>query len=100
MGGDNGQDHSNNCRIYFSGMPTDTTEDEVRELFSGIGVIGRIRQKRGYKDQVGPPSATNICRWAVYPCRANNRPVDCRLSYPCASMPTCDYSLNASGMSV
>jgi hypothetical protein len=38
-------------------MPTDTTEDEVRELFSGIGVIGRIRQKRGYKDQVGalPP---------------------------------------------
>ena len=60
MGGDDGQDHSNNCRIYFSGMPTDTTEDEVRELFSGIGVIGRIRQKRGYKDQVGPcPPPTN-----------------------------------------
>jgi RNA recognition motif-containing protein len=52
MGGHDEVDNSLNCRVYFSGMPADTTEDEVRELFSGIGVIGRIRQKRGYKDQV------------------------------------------------
>jgi hypothetical protein len=45
-------DGSRNQRVYITGFPTDATEDEVRELFSGIGVIGRVRQKRGYKDQV------------------------------------------------
>ena len=50
--GDQEQDQSGNQRIYITGFPPDATEDEVRELFSGIGVIGRVRQKRGYKDQV------------------------------------------------
>eukprot|EP00240_Pyramimonas_obovata_P015130 CAMPEP_0118924224 /NCGR_PEP_ID=MMETSP1169-20130426/2455_1 /TAXON_ID=36882 /ORGANISM="Pyramimonas obovata, Strain CCMP722" /LENGTH=189 /DNA_ID=CAMNT_0006865315 /DNA_START=139 /DNA_END=706 /DNA_ORIENTATION=- len=45
------QDQSGNQRIYVTGFPEDATEDEVRELFSGIGVIARVRQKRGYKDQ-------------------------------------------------
>eukprot|EP00959_Pyramimonas_sp_CCMP1952_P288076 6024327-Pyramimonas_sp.AAC.1 len=50
--GDQEQDQSGNQRIYITGFPPDATEDEVRELFSGIGVIGRVRQKRGYKDQL------------------------------------------------
>eukprot|EP00238_Polyblepharides_amylifera_P013289 CAMPEP_0196579332 /NCGR_PEP_ID=MMETSP1081-20130531/20340_1 /TAXON_ID=36882 /ORGANISM="Pyramimonas amylifera, Strain CCMP720" /LENGTH=123 /DNA_ID=CAMNT_0041898877 /DNA_START=159 /DNA_END=526 /DNA_ORIENTATION=+ len=41
----------NNCRVYFSGFPDDITEDDVRELFCGIGIIARQRQKRGFKDQ-------------------------------------------------
>ncbi|XP_065626517.1 transcription initiation factor TFIID subunit 15b isoform X3 [Quercus suber] len=29
----------------------DMTTEELRELFGGIGQVGRIKQKRGYKDQ-------------------------------------------------
>ncbi|KAM3695173.1 hypothetical protein ACB098_07G110400 [Castanea mollissima] len=29
----------------------DVTTEELRELFGGIGQVGRIKQKRGYKDQ-------------------------------------------------
>ena len=31
--------------------PAKTTEDDLRELFSGIGIIARIRQKQGFPDQ-------------------------------------------------
>jgi RNA-binding protein FUS len=27
------------------------TTDELKDLFGGIGQVGRIKQKRGYKDQ-------------------------------------------------
>jgi len=40
-----------NPRIYVSGFGEDVTEDDLRELFGGIGVIGRIKQRHGYKDQ-------------------------------------------------
>lgn len=40
-----------NCRIYISNLPLDVTSDELRDLFGGIGQVGRIKQKRGYKDQ-------------------------------------------------
>ncbi|GHP08346.1 hypothetical protein PPROV_000708500 [Pycnococcus provasolii] len=41
----------NNTRVYLSGLAPTTTEDDVRELFGGVGVIARVRQKRGFKDQ-------------------------------------------------
>ncbi|XP_038980873.1 transcription initiation factor TFIID subunit 15b-like isoform X2 [Phoenix dactylifera] len=40
-----------NSRIYISNLPPDVTTEELRELFGGIGQVGRIKQKRGYKDQ-------------------------------------------------
>ena len=62
-----------NARIYITGLSPDVTTDELhvrvgslwpaalrtalipssslQALFSGIGIVGRIRQKRGYKDQ-------------------------------------------------
>ncbi|XP_042444350.1 transcription initiation factor TFIID subunit 15b-like isoform X1 [Zingiber officinale] len=40
-----------NSRIYISNLPPDVTTDELRDLFGGIGQVGRIKQKRGYKDQ-------------------------------------------------
>ncbi|GJP81594.1 hypothetical protein CLOP_g11737 [Closterium sp. NIES-67] len=40
-----------NARIYISGLPKDVTVDELVNLFGGIGMIARIKQKRGYKDQ-------------------------------------------------
>ncbi|KAK4777658.1 hypothetical protein SAY87_017845 [Trapa incisa] len=40
-----------NARIYISNLPPDVTIDELRDLFGGIGQVGRIKQKRGYKDQ-------------------------------------------------
>jgi RNA-binding protein FUS len=40
-----------NARIYIAGLPLDVKEDELRELFGGIGQVARIKQKRGYKDQ-------------------------------------------------
>eukprot|EP00904_Undaria_pinnatifida_P000990 jgi/Undpi1/10892/HiC_scaffold_3.g01418.m1 len=45
-----GEDCDNN-RIYVSGLPTTITETDLVEKFGGIGIIARIRQKRGYKDQ-------------------------------------------------
>ncbi|XP_068634715.1 transcription initiation factor TFIID subunit 15b [Aristolochia californica] len=44
-------DDCDNSRIYISNLPPDVTVDELRELFGGIGTVGRIKQKRGYKDQ-------------------------------------------------
>ncbi|GLU02580.1 hypothetical protein SLE2022_198260 [Rubroshorea leprosula] len=48
---DNCGDSCDNTRIYISNLPPDVTADELRELFGGIGQVGRIKQKRGYKDQ-------------------------------------------------
>ncbi|KAL4189614.1 hypothetical protein AMTRI_Chr08g166210 [Amborella trichopoda] len=44
-------DSCDNARIYISNLPPDVTTDELKELFGGIGQVGRIKQKRGYKDQ-------------------------------------------------
>ncbi|KAK9124611.1 hypothetical protein Sjap_014213 [Stephania japonica] len=44
-------DSCDNSRIYISNLPPDVTSDELKELFGGIGQVGRIKQKRGYKDQ-------------------------------------------------
>ncbi|XVE79850.1 hypothetical protein DITRI_Ditri14bG0090000 [Diplodiscus trichospermus] len=44
-------DSCDNSRIYISNLPPDVTTEELRELFGGIGQVGRIKQKRGYKDQ-------------------------------------------------
>ncbi|KAF4370795.1 hypothetical protein G4B88_030515 [Cannabis sativa] len=48
---DNCGDTCDNSRIYISNLPPDVTIEELRELFGGIGQVGRIKQKRGYKDQ-------------------------------------------------
>ncbi|KAJ7013200.1 hypothetical protein NC653_003036 [Populus alba x Populus x berolinensis] len=48
---DNCDDTCDNARIYISNLPPDVTIEELRELFGGIGQVGRIKQKRGYKDQ-------------------------------------------------
>ncbi|CDY32981.1 BnaA10g11870D [Brassica napus] len=40
-----------NARIYINNLPPDVTTDELKDLFGGIGQVGRIKQKRGYKDQ-------------------------------------------------
>ncbi|XP_054818314.1 transcription initiation factor TFIID subunit 15b [Prosopis cineraria] len=44
-------DSCDNARIYISNLPPDVTTEELRDLFGGIGQVGRIKQKRGYKDQ-------------------------------------------------
>ncbi|XWS71889.1 hypothetical protein CRYUN_Cryun03dG0176700 [Craigia yunnanensis] len=44
-------DSCDNSRIYISNLPPDVTIEELRDLFGGIGQVGRIKQKRGYKDQ-------------------------------------------------
>ncbi|XWS29062.1 hypothetical protein CRYUN_Cryun25bG0124500 [Craigia yunnanensis] len=44
-------DSCDNSRIYISNLPPDVTIEELKDLFCGIGQIGRIKQKRGYKDQ-------------------------------------------------
>ena len=40
-----------NSRIYVTGLAPGVTSDDIHTLFSGIGIIARIKQKRGYKDQ-------------------------------------------------
>ena len=40
-----------NSRIYVTGLSPKVTVDDLHGLFSGIGIIARIKQKRGYKDQ-------------------------------------------------
>ena len=40
-----------NCRIYITGLSPSVTVDDLHGLFSGIGIIARIKQKRGFKDQ-------------------------------------------------
>ncbi|KAL0710047.1 hypothetical protein Bca4012_017025 [Brassica carinata] len=47
----NCDDTCDNARIYISNLPPDVTTDELKDLFGGIGQVGRIKQKRGYKDQ-------------------------------------------------
>ncbi|KAG4198792.1 hypothetical protein ERO13_A05G108332v2 [Gossypium hirsutum] len=44
-------DSCDNTRIYISNLPTNITVEELRDLFGGIGQVGRIKQKCGYKDQ-------------------------------------------------
>lgn len=44
-------DTCDNTRIYIAGLPLDVKEEELRELFGGIGQVARLKQKRGYKDQ-------------------------------------------------
>jgi len=48
---ENCDDTCDNTRIYISGLPLDVKEEELRELFGGIGQVARLKQKRGYKDQ-------------------------------------------------
>jgi RNA-binding protein FUS len=53
------QDTSN--RIFVQGFdPSTTSEDDLKELFSGIGVIARVRQRFGFPDQW--PHAVKIYR--------------------------------------
>ena len=53
------QDTSN--RIFVQGFdPITTSEDDLKELFSGIGVIARVRQRFGFPDQW--PHAVKIYR--------------------------------------
>ncbi|KAG2294952.1 hypothetical protein Bca52824_041621 [Brassica carinata] len=40
-----------NAIIFINNLPPDVTTDELKDLFGGIGQVGRIKQKRGYKDQ-------------------------------------------------
>ncbi|CAF1915642.1 unnamed protein product [Brassica oleracea var. botrytis] len=44
-----------NAIIFINNLPPDVTTDELKDLFGGIGqvitLVGRIKQKRGYKDQ-------------------------------------------------
>ncbi|KAJ4970573.1 hypothetical protein NE237_003672 [Protea cynaroides] len=73
-------DSCDNSRIYISNLPPDVTTDELRELFGGIGQVGRIKQKRGYKDQW----PWNI---KIYTDDGGNNKGDACLSYedPCAA---------------
>ncbi|CAN1266544.1 Transcription initiation factor TFIID subunit 15b, partial [Linum perenne] len=48
---ENCDDTCDNSRIYISNLPADVTVEELQELFGGIGQVGKIKQKRGYKDQ-------------------------------------------------
>jgi RNA-binding protein FUS len=48
---ENCDDTCDNSRIYISNLPPNVTIDELRDLFGTIGQVGRIKQKRGYKDQ-------------------------------------------------
>nr|VDC87500.1 unnamed protein product [Brassica oleracea] len=41
-----------NARIYISNLPPDVTVDELKDLFGGIGQVGRIKQKRGLQRSV------------------------------------------------
>ena len=48
-------------RIFIKGFdPEKTSEDDLRELFCGIGVIARVRQRTGFPDQW--PYAVKIYR--------------------------------------
>jgi RNA-binding protein FUS len=48
-------------RIFVQGFdPITTSEDDLKELFSGIGVIARVRQRFGFPDQW--PHAVKIYR--------------------------------------
>lgn len=48
---ENCDDTCDNTRIYIAGLPLDVKEDELKDLFGGIGQVARLKQKRGYKDQ-------------------------------------------------
>lgn len=48
-------------RIFIKGFdPEKTSEDDLRELFCGIGIIARVRQRTGFPDQW--PYAVKIYR--------------------------------------
>ncbi|CDY18299.1 BnaC09g30490D [Brassica napus] len=44
-------ENCDNARIYINNLPPDVATDELKDLFGGIGQVGKIKQKRGYKDQ-------------------------------------------------
>ncbi|KAF2580754.1 hypothetical protein F2Q68_00002810 [Brassica cretica] len=44
-------ENCDNATIYINNLPPDVITDELKDLFGGIGQVGRIKQKRGYKDQ-------------------------------------------------
>ncbi|KAH0859429.1 hypothetical protein HID58_087690, partial [Brassica napus] len=48
-------ENCDNARIYINNLPPDVATDELKDLFGGIGqvitLVGKIKQKRGYKDQ-------------------------------------------------
>jgi len=47
-----GVDDPTNNRIFVKGFdPETTTSDDLRELFGGIGMISRVRQRTGFPDQ-------------------------------------------------
>ncbi|KAL5974945.1 hypothetical protein ACLOJK_031621 [Asimina triloba] len=71
---ENCDDTCDNSRIYISNLPPDVTIEELQELFGGIGLVGRIKQKRGYKDQW----PWNI---KIYTDEAGNNKGDAVLSY-------------------
>ena len=53
--------HDTSNRIFVQGFdPSTTTEDDLKELFGGIGVIARVRQRFGFPDQW--PHAVKIYR--------------------------------------
>jgi RNA-binding protein FUS len=68
---ENCRGNCDNCRFT---SPLDVTSDELRDLFGEIGQVGRIKQKRGYKDQW--PRNTKI-----YTDDAGNNKGDAVLSY-------------------
>ncbi|KAK1322051.1 hypothetical protein QJS10_CPA03g01102 [Acorus calamus] len=84
-----------NSRIYISNLPPDVTTTELQELFGGIGQVGRIKQKRGYKDQW----PYNI---KIYTDDSGNSKGDACLSYedPSAAHSAGDYDLRGYKISV
>ncbi|KAH0912615.1 hypothetical protein HID58_035936 [Brassica napus] len=48
-------ENCDNARIYINNLPPDVTTDELKDLFGRVGqlisLVGRIKQKRGYRDQ-------------------------------------------------
>ena len=59
------ENDANWARIYVSNLPSDITSDELQELFGGLGVIAREKQKRGFKDQWVVNALLHVC----YRCR-------------------------------
>ncbi|OQS05891.1 hypothetical protein THRCLA_02020 [Thraustotheca clavata] len=51
------------ARIYVTNLPSDVNVDELQEIFGGLGVIAKEKQKRGYKDQW--VSFENVNPWKI-----------------------------------
>lgn len=63
--------------IYFAGLPTDITEDEVVKFFGQMGTIKLDKKKR--------PPTPKVADWchhrASYPCPVPLSDMSCRLKY-------------------